>query len=111
MSPLDITEIEERNVGLVPRSQTVTNLVQNEIVRGAARMLVPASLRKRAYSVITSANQVRPEMSDEDARFAYHRMADEIERCVAAPLIPTDNWRTVHKVRADLGLTALQPHS
>jgi hypothetical protein len=92
------------NASHVTRFAMLAKLLRHPMVRDTARRFVPKAIRGRAYDRMTRLNQTRLALTDAEADLAYDLMAEDIEACIADPLIPTDNWTTVAAARSRRGI-------
>jgi hypothetical protein len=94
---LPAERIEKENQTLLPRHPLAKAALKSGTLRRVARAIAPAGLRTRIRkSLHTDARNLSTVAPDEIDRLR-HELAEEIERCRASPLIPTDSWTTALK--------------
>lgn len=85
---------DPRNVSLAPRSHALERIRQSRGFKMISRTFLTDAARNRLWraSLIAADKSSDAVGSDEKAKLRA-MLSDEIERCLASPLIPTGNWR------------------
>ena len=82
-------DLPHRNASYAPRSPALAAALRSPAIRRAARAILPATLRRRAWTTATEANKhvYRPDPAEIGA--LRDALRDEIAACIRNPLIPT----------------------
>lgn len=87
-----LQDFERVNASILPRNSFAKAVLRNESIKAASRVLVPKSVRQRAWTMLHSPSRDVVTVSDEERQFFRTHLEDEIKRCVAHGDIPTAHW-------------------
>jgi Sulfotransferase family len=92
--PDEPPEIEEKvhNRTVLPSNQLVKRIWASPTLRRLSKVLIPKSIRHRAYLMTHSADAQM--VTSVEIRQLRALLRAEIRACVASPLIPTAHWKT-----------------
>jgi Sulfotransferase family len=90
--PFQPIKVEEKqNQTILPKNSLVKAIWANPVARQMGRVLVPKPLRRAAYGW-THSTKVKA-FKPEEIAYLRSLLREEIDACVASPLIPTSTWR------------------
>lgn len=92
-SPI-VPSTERENASFVYHRPGLARIVKGDVATKIGRALVPKRFRKAIRAGIDGQLATTYERQEADVARLRQELADEIDACVANPLIPTDGWTT-----------------
>jgi len=92
ISPQPHFKIERLNESLLPRNNLSNFIVNNRLIRNIVRNTFPKSLRSSLWNKLHTNSRNTKTVKYEDIQYMKQLLAEEIEKCVNDPTIPTVNW-------------------
>ena len=83
-----------RNESRLPRSATYVALSRVRSLRAVWKAMLPKALRRKVRETMTVSSRAVETVSEAEKAAFRATMRDEIDRCLRADWIPTENWRT-----------------
>jgi hypothetical protein len=86
--------IGKENQTILPRHPLAGAALKNRTLRRVGRWIAPKVLRSRIRGTLMSDARALSTVTPEEIARLRRDLAEEIDRCLDSPLIPTDSWAT-----------------
>lgn len=94
---MTLPEMTKENVSFIPRNFVARALLNTTLLGKVSGALLPRTVRSMIWENLhTNARSVPTVKNFEILRFR-ELLSEEIERCLADPLVPTENWSCVER--------------
>ena len=93
-------QIARENQSFLPRNAMASAALKNPRLRRIGRLVLPEALRNRIRAGLRTDARNLKTVGPEDIDRLRNDLAEETQRCLVSPLIPTDTWKTALPVHA-----------
>ena len=85
-------DLERKNESKLPRNRFASFILSSPVIRKIAHPFVSTGIRGRIWQALhTNSRNLQTVTPAEESKLR-EILKDEIDACIAAPYIPTDNW-------------------